>query len=110
MIALSNRPGHCSLSLTVWEDDIAEAEEKLFKAQEYLKTISQAITFQGNLSKVTLVGSNMRKTVGVTDSILEVLDPSDVHMITTSEISISVLISSHNVKSAIEKLAKRFSL
>ncbi len=110
MIALSNRPESWSLSLTVWEDDIAKAEDKLLKAQEYLKTISQPITFQGNLSKVTLVGSNMRKTVGVTDSIFEILNPRDVYMITTSEISISILISSENVKEVIEKLAKKFSL
>ncbi|MCK5848385.1 MAG: aspartate kinase [Caldisericia bacterium] len=110
MIALSNRPGGLSLSLTIWEDDLEKAEDKLRKAQKHLRTISQSVSFRGNLAKVTLVGSNMRKTVGVTDSIFKILNPGDVYMITTSEISISILISSQNVKEVIEKLAKRFSL
>ncbi len=110
MIALSNQPENYSLSMTVWEDDWETAEDKLDVVKKKLTEMSGAITVQSDLSKITLVGSNMRKTVGVMDSIFEVLDPTRISMITTSEVSISLLVSSKNVNKTVTKLAKKFSL
>ncbi len=110
MIALSNQPENYSLSMTVWEDDWETAEDKLDVVKKKLTEMSSSITVQSNLSKITLVGSNMRKTVGVMDSIFEVLDPTRISMITTSEVSISLLVSSKDVNKTVTKLAKKFSL
>jgi aspartate kinase len=110
MIALSNHTENWSLSMTVWEDDWETAEDKLAEAQQVLTSMSQSVIVQGNLSKITLVGSNMRKTVGVTDAIFEVIPPNEIYMITTSEVSISLLISSEKANKTIAKLARRFSL
>jgi aspartate kinase len=114
MIAFSNQSDnqsdHYSLSMTVWEDDWETAEDKLDEVQKKLTAMSSSITVQNNLSKITLVGSNMRKTVGVMDSIFEVLDSTRISMITTSEVSISLLISSNDVNKTITKLARKFSL
>ncbi len=110
MIALSNQPENYSLSMTVWEDDWETAEDKLDVVKKKLTEMSGSITVQSDLSKITLVGSNMRKTVGVMDSIFEVLDPTRISMITTSEVSISLLVSSKDVNKTVTKLAKKFSL
>jgi len=110
MIALSNQPENYSLSMTVWEDDWETAEDKLDVVKKKLTEMSGSITVQSDLSKITLVGSNMRKTVGVMDSIFEVLDPTRISMITTSEVSISLLVSSKDVNKTVAKLAKKFSL
>ncbi|MDD4028207.1 MAG: aspartate kinase [Caldisericia bacterium] len=110
MIALSNHTENWSLSMTVWEDDYETAQDTLEKAQKVLTSMSQSVIVQGNLSKITLVGSNMRKTVGVTDMIFEVIPPNDIYMITTSEVSISLLVSSDKANKTIAKLARRFSL
>jgi aspartate kinase len=110
MIALSNQPENYSLSMTVWEDDWETAEDKLDVVKKKLTEMSGSITVQSDLSKITLVGSNMRKTVGVMDKIFEVLDPTRISMITTSEVSISLLVSSKDVNKTVTKLAKKFSL
>lgn len=110
MIALSNHTENWSLSMTVWEDDYETAQDTLEEAQKVLTSMSQSVIVQGNLSKITLVGSNMRKTVGVTDMIFEVIPPNDIYMITTSEVSISLLVSSDKANKTIANLARRFSL
>ena len=77
------------------------------------KTISyKKLSFDKDLSKVSIIGVGMITTSGITYRMFQALASKGINIlvISTSEIKISVLISSKNVKKAIAVLHKEFKL
>ncbi len=68
-------------------------------------------TFE-NISKLSVVGIGMKSQPGVAAKMFEILAENDisVHIITTSEIKISYVISPDKQQTAIEAIAKEFNL
>jgi aspartate kinase len=108
MIALFQNKGEFIVSFTVWEEDWEKAGEKLRAIQGSLNMASMNI--ENHYSKITLVGSHMRTSVGVASTIFSVIPPDRVFLITTSEISISLLVRTEESKEMIHALAKEFEL
>lgn len=108
MIALFQNKGEFIVSFTVWEEDWEKAGEKLNAIQGSLNMASMNI--ENQYSKITLVGSHMRTSVGVASTIFSVIPPDRVFLITTSEISISLLVRTEESHEMIHALAKEFDL
>lgn len=68
------------------------------------------ITHTENLSKVSIVGAGIANKPGVATRMFEALYESNInmHMISTSEIKISVLVDSNNANSAIREIHRKF--
>jgi len=108
MIASVYNRDRTYLSLSVWEKPGSPVYPNLEKmANRYLQNNMQ---WHENYSKITLVGARMRNTTGVASSIFQVVPAQDVHMVTTSEISVSLLTPTKSSLPMIEKIAKAFSL
>ncbi len=108
MIALFHHGEELFVSLTVWEEDWKGAGEKLERIRTNLQ--EKDMSMENSFTKITLVGSHMRTTSGVAAAIFEVLPPDRVFLITTSEISISLLVRTDESQAMIQALAERFSL
>lgn len=65
-----------------------------------------------DIGKVSLVGIGMSSNFGVAAKLFETLAETEVsfHQCTTSEISISVIVSQNNILKFVESLAEKFSL
>ncbi len=97
------------LTFTIKSDDLKKTE-KLIKQN---KSISyKKLSFDKNLSKVSIIGVGMITTPGITYRMFQALASKKINIlvISTSEIKISVLVSSKNVKKAIAALHKEFKL
>ena len=97
------------LTFTIKSDDLKKTE-KLIKQN---KSISyKKLSFDKNLSKVSIIGVGMITTPGITYRMFQALASKKINIlvISTSEIKISVLVSSKNVKKAIAVLHKEFKL
>ena len=97
------------LTFTIKSDDLKKTE-KLIKQN---KSISyKKLSFDKNLSKVSIIGVGMITTPGITYRMFQALASKKINIlvISTSEIKISVLVSSKNVNKAIAALHKEFKL
>jgi len=97
------------LTFTIKSDDLKKTE-KLIKQN---KSISyKKLSFDKNLSKVSIIGVGMITTPGITYRMFQALASKKINIlvISTSEIKISVLVSSKNVNKAIAVLHKEFKL
>ena len=97
------------LTFTIRSDDLKKTE-KLIKQN---KNISyKKLSFDKNVSKVSIIGVGMITAPGITFRMFQALASKKINIlvISTSEIKISVLILSKNVKKAIAALHKEFKL
>ncbi len=97
------------LTFTIKSDELKKTE-RLIKQN---KSISyKKLSFDKNLSKVSIIGVGMITTPGITYRMFQALASKKINIlvISTSEIKISVLVSSKNVKKAIAVLHKEFKL
>jgi aspartate kinase len=97
------------LTFTIKSDDLKKTE-KLIKQN---KNISyKKLSFDKNVSKVSIIGVGMITAPGITFRMFQALASKKINIlvISTSEIKISVLILSKNVKKAIAALHKEFKL
>jgi len=97
------------LTFTIKSDDLKKTEKliKLNKKISYKK-----ISFDKDVSKVSIIGVGMITTPGITYRMFQALASKKINIlvISTSEIKISVLVSSKNVKKAVAVLHKEFKL
>ena len=97
------------LTFTIKSDDLKKTEKliKLNKKISYKK-----ISFDKDVSKVSIIGVGMITTPGITYRMFQALASKKINilLISTSEIKISVLVSSKNVKKAVAVLHKEFKL
>jgi aspartate kinase len=97
------------MTFTVKSEDIKKTE-KLIKKNK--KIDYRKLTYDNNVSKVSIVGVGMITTPGITYRMFQALAKKKINImvISTSEIKISVLISNKQVKKAIAALHKEFKL
>ena len=95
------------LTFTIKSDDLKKTE-KLIKQNK--KISYKKLSFDKDVSKVSIIGVGMITTPGITYRMFQALAAKKINIlvISTSEIKISVLISVKHVKKAIEVLHKEF--
>ena len=97
------------LTFTIKSDDLKKTE-KFIKQNK--KISYKKLSFDRNVSKVSIIGVGMITTPGITYRMFQALASKKINIlvISTSEIKISVLISTNQVKKAIAVLHKEFNL
>jgi aspartate kinase len=97
------------LTFTIKLEDLKKTE-KLIKKNK--KISYKKLSFDKDVSKVSIIGVGMITTPGITYRMFQALASKKINIlvISTSEIKISVLVSSRNVKKAIAVLHKEFKL
>ncbi|MFC1650008.1 aspartate kinase [Candidatus Latescibacterota bacterium] len=102
--------GLADLSFTVSSEDI----EKTSMVGDLIKAESGAerVTCDENIAKVSVVGVGMRSHTGVATKVFRALAENNINifMISTSEIKISIVISSENAEKAVNILHEVFEL
>ena len=106
-ISLNGR--ETDITFTIKSDDLKKSE-KLIKQNK--KISYKKLSFDKNVSKVSIIGVGMIITPGITYRMFQALASKriNIQVISTSEIKISVLICSKSVKKAISVLHKEFKL
>lgn len=104
------REGSKDISFTVTEDNAAKTEEILMAEKDYLGF--EDIKVSTNFSKVSIVGSGMVNNPGVASTMFEALYDANIniHMISTSEIKVSVLVNQDNADAAVKAIHAKFNL
>jgi len=97
------------MTFTIKSEDLKKTE-KIIKQNK--KISFRKFTHDSNVSKVSIIGVGMITTPGITYRMFQALASKKINImvISTSEIKISVLISSKHVKKAIVALHKEFKL
>ena len=97
------------LTFTIKSEDLKKTD-KLIKKNK--KISYKKLSFDKNVSKVSIIGVGMITTPGITYRMFQALASKkiNIQVISTSEIKISVLVSAKNVKKAVAVLHKEFKL
>jgi aspartate kinase len=97
------------LTFTIKREDLSKTKKII---SENSNINYRSLLFDKNVSKVSIIGVGMVTTPGVTFRMFQALASQkiNIQVISTSEIKISVLISSKNVKKALIALHKEFNL
>ncbi len=104
------RGGQVDLSFTVHRDDFAAAFRLVRAATE--KFAGAAVSGNDRVAKLSIVGVGMRSHAGVATKVFATLarDATQVRMITTSEIRISVLVDEAALERSVRSLHAAFGL
>lgn len=96
------------IAFTVKKNDLKETLKILNQNQKTLGI--QEILNNDNLAKITIIGVGVANKPGVAATMFEALSESDIniHMITTSEIKISVLVDSKLADLAVKSIHRKF--
>ncbi|HIV86227.1 MAG TPA: aspartate kinase [Candidatus Monoglobus merdigallinarum] len=104
------RHGTKDIAFTVTRDN----EKKTLEVIKKLKNILNydEVTHRDDLSKVSIVGAGMVNNPGVAAKMFEALYDNDIniHMISTSEIKVSVLIKLENAERAVRVIHDKFDI
>ena len=97
------------LTFTIKSEDVKKTE-KIIK--ENKKISYRKLSFDKNLAKISIIGVGMITSPGITYRMFKALASKKINImvISTSEIKISVLISSKFIRKAIAVLHKEFKL
>ena len=97
------------LTFTIKADDLNKTEKLINKNK---KISFKKLSFDKNVSKVSIIGVGMIATPGITYRMFQALASRKINIlvISTSEIKISVLVSTNHVKRAVAALHKEFKL
>lgn len=97
-----------NISFTINKDDEKETIDIIQNNFENYKDIK----VQRELAKVSIVGAGMRTNAGVAAKMFEALydEGIQIHMISTSEIRVSVLIEEEFTEKALNAISQKFSL
>ena len=96
------------ISFTVAKDELSNAERALLDNQQAIGF--DALDVSDTLCKVSIVGAGMINSSGIAAEMFEALYNANVniHMISTSEIKVSVLIDDLNADAAMRMIHKQF--
>jgi len=106
---ISQNGKNTDLTFTIKSEDLKKTERLIRENQ----SISyKKLSFDRNVSKVSIIGVGMITTPGITYRMFQALASKKINIlvISTSEIKISVLVSAKHVKKAIASLHKEFKL
>ena len=97
------------LTFTIKSEDLKKAEKFIMQNK---KISYKKLSFDKNVSKVSIIGVGMITTPGITYRMFQALASKKINIlvISTSEIKISVLVNTNQVKKAIAVLHKEFKL
>lgn len=104
------REGKKDISFTVTESNLAPAVELLEKNKDVIGF--EEIKTSSDVSKVSIVGAGMVNNPGVAAKMFEALADANIniHMISTSEIKVSVLVNQKNAERAVAVIHDKFHL
>ena len=104
------RDGTKDITFTVAKGDLQDAIKLIESNLEHLEASS--FLFDDNVAKVSVVGAGMASNAGVATKMFEALYDADIniHMISTSEIKISVLVSEKDADDAVVAIHDHFKL
>ena len=96
------------ISFTVSQDDMAQAVEVMKENQEMIGFKTVEATDQ--VAKISIVGAGMANNAGVACKMFEALYGAhiNIHMISTSEIKVSVLVDERDSERAVQVIHDRF--
>ena len=96
------------ISFTVSKDDMAKAVEVMKENQEVIGFSAVEATDQ--VAKISIVGAGMANNAGVACKMFEALFSAsiNIHMISTSEIKVSVLVDERDAERAVQAIHDRF--
>ena len=102
--------GTADISFTVTNQDVPAALEVTNSVAGRLR--AAGVTHDPDVAKVSIVGSGMVDAEGVAATMFDALSAAkiNVHMITTSEIKVSVLVDRKNAQKSVEAAHKAFGL
>ena len=104
------REGLKDISFTVTESNLEKASEILLAEKDYLEF--EEMNTSTDYAKVSIVGCGMVNNPGVASTMFEALYDSNIniHMISTSEIKVSVLVNRRNADAAVRVIHDKFNL
>ena len=104
------RDGKKDISFTVSEDNLEKAVSILNENKERLSF--EELKTSNEVCKISIVGSGMVNNPGVACTMFEALYDANIniHMISTSEIKVSVLINKKNADKAMNVIHEKFNL
>ncbi len=96
------------ISFTVAKSDLEDAERVLEENRDYIGF--DRIDVNDNIAKVSIVGAGMMNNPGVAASMFEALFNAgiNIHMISTSEIKVSVLVDADEADRAVRVVHRKF--
>ena len=102
--------GTADISFTVTDQDLPAALQITDRVAEAIA--AAGVTHNPDVAKVSVVGMGMVHSEGVAATMFDALSAAgiNVHMITTSEIKISVLVDRQNAQKSVEAAHKAFGL
>ena len=104
------RDGRKDISFTIKKDDLEVALEVLEKNLERIG--AQSMSYDDQVAKLSIIGAGMASHPGVASKMFEALYDADVNvgMISTSEITISVLVPEYEIERAMRVIHDKFQL
>ncbi len=104
------RDGSKDISFTVGKDDLETALNIINENNSIIGC--EKVLHDDNVSKVSVVGAGMTSNPGVAATMFEALYDSgiNIHMISTSEIRVSVLIDRKDAENAVRAIHSKFNL
>jgi len=106
----TSKEGHTDISFTVPKADMKVAEEIVSRIATEMK--AEGVSHEADIAKVSLVGAGMKTSPGVAAKMFRVLADNNIniHMISTSTIRISVVVSFADMENAVRALHTAFDL
>ena len=106
----TSKDGLADISFTVPKADMRTAEEIVERVA--MEMGAQSVTHDTDIAKVSLVGAGMKTSPGIAARMFRVLADNgvNIHMISTSTIRVSVVISSSEMEKAVRALHTAFGL
>ena len=104
------KDGKADISFTVQRNELPETLEVAKEATRQIE--GSSVDFEGNVSKVSIVGRGMVDTPGVAVGLFEALAAKGINilMITTSEIKVSVLVHKDDAGLAVQTIHDAYKL
>ncbi len=106
----TSKEGLTDISFTMPKADMKIAEEIVSRVATEIG--AQGVTHDSEIAKVSLVGAGMKTSPGIAAKMFRVLADNNIniHMISTSTIRVSVVVSSSDMEAAVRSLHTAFDL
>jgi aspartate kinase len=106
----TSKDGLTDISFTVPKADMKVAEDIVSRVSKEIG--AQGVSHESDIAKVSLVGAGMKTSPGVAAKMFRVLADNNIniHMISTSTIRVSVVVSAADMESAVRSLHSAFDL
>lgn len=106
----TSKDGLTDISFTVPKADMAVAESIMSKVAGEIG--AEGVNHDSDIAKVSLVGAGMKTSPGIAAKMFRILADNEIniHMISTSTIRVSVVVSSRDMEAAVRALHTAFGL